>query len=208
MTQTTPTRTRPEIDDMVPGLKLQAGDNHATLEALRDLLLEELDTQTAYEELVAGNLVALELDVNRLRRMVDRLVVEAMFAVAHDKLTARLGLDYDSSGAPVSPEGGDVFAQIDAVTDRIAVMKRRVWQAEPDIVAMIETVLLEEGLDPVLIQALARSRNAVIIDPYEMRLVASEQRRRRLMEDYRRLQAARPEEVEDEEDFDDYDFGV
>ena len=208
MTQTTPAQIRPEIDDMVPGLKLQAGDDRATLEALRDILLAELDPQTAYEELVAGNLVALELDVNRLRSMVDRLVVEAMFDAAHDKLTARLGLDYDSSGAPVSPEGDDVFAQIDAVTARIEVMERRVWQAEPDVVAMIETVLLEEGLDPVLIQALARSRKAKFVDPLEMRLVASEQRRRRLMEDYRRLQAARPEEVEDEEVFGAAYFGI
>lgn len=208
MTETTPAENGPEIDDIVPGLRIQPGDDRVTLEDLRDRLLDQLDPQTAYEQIVAGNLVALELDAIRLRTMLDRLLVEAVFEAAGSTLSARLGLDFDRSGAPTSPEGGEVFAQIHAVSAKIAAMQRRVWNAEPGVVAMIDTVLQEEGLDPVLILAQARSRNATIIDPFEMRLVATEQRRRRLIEDYRLLQAARPEPVEDAEVVDDYDYGI
>lgn len=210
MAKTTPARIGLEIEDIAPGLRLQPGDDRVTLEDLRDRLLEELDPQTKYEQLMASNLVALELDAIRLRIMLDRLIVEAMFDVARDALTARLGAQFDSYGNALSPEGGEVPTELDAVNAKVTAMERRVWKAESGAVAMIETVLLEEGLDPVLVQAQARGRYALILERFETPLVATEQRRRRLMQDYRRLQASRPElvEVEDAEVFDDDDFGI
>jgi hypothetical protein len=86
MAETTPARIGPEIEDIAPGLRLQPGEDQVTLEDLRDRLLAQLDPQTAYEQVVAGNLVALELDAIRLRIMLDRLIEQAMLDVAGDKL--------------------------------------------------------------------------------------------------------------------------
>ncbi len=67
-----------DLHNLVPGLRLQPGDNQILMEELRNSLMAELNPTTAYEHIIAGNLVTLEMELIRIRQMRDLMLYKAL----------------------------------------------------------------------------------------------------------------------------------
>ncbi len=169
------------LEDLIPRPMLFPGEDSIAYEDLRDALLGDLAPGAPYERALAENLVTLEWEAIRHRRMRDTLikakardlavgvfstgeVEEAFFpAETHEKLgTALVGADRKSAAKAA------------------AALKKH-----------------EISLDEIF--AKAYSRVADQLEMHEKKLADLETRRRRLRDDYERLKAARARVVEDAE---------
>jgi hypothetical protein len=194
------TEWRPTIEDLVPGLRPQAGDEVALVESLKDDLMRELNPSTAYERLMAGQLVSLELEVIRLRQMMDSILLSAFLERMERVAQHRIQRLYDAQAEAARPGSGDVFDDFDADMAGVDQMRQDIARAGPARAAAIESLLAAGGQDAIRLQAEIRLAHADSIEPFELRLIAAEERRRRLRADYTRLLAARPRAPEDVED--------
>jgi hypothetical protein len=195
---------RPELEDLVPGLRPQAGDELPLVLAVKEDLMRELAPVTTYEKLLAGQLVSLELDTIRLRHMMDSVLLSALLyrmerAARNRSQTSQPG---DDTASQADVDAGAVMDTFDAEMAKIDQMKRDISRADPELAEAMNNALQAAGLDPVRIQAEIRQAYAERIEPFEMRLLAAEERRRRLRADYDRLIAARPRDLGDVDDAD------
>ena len=155
-------------------------------EALRAALFADLAPVTASEHLLADQLVALEWETLRHRRLFASLLTAEFRRQAVDVFEPRSGSlissDFRSGGAKelaralVSQDGG---------------------RRETALAALAEREITAEEIMAKAYQALARD-----LEPHERHIAESEVRRRRLREDYDRLKAANARRIQDAEDVD------
>lgn len=195
---------RPEIEDLVPGLRPQAGDDLPLVWAVKEDLMRELAPVTTYEKLLAGQLVSLELDAIRLRHMMDSVLLSAL--LYRMERAARNRIQTTQPGDDTAPQAdadaGAVMDSFDTEMAKIDQMKRDISRAGPELAEAMNNALQAAGLDPIRLQAEIRQAHAERIEPFELRLLAVEERRRRLRADYDRLIAARPRDLGDVDDAD------
>ncbi len=177
MTAVPPT-TPSELDNV--GLDtLLPDEDVAAYKAFRDSLLEEFAPQGAYQSSLAMNLVAIEWDIARHRRMMAATLREEF---------RRQSLGVRDYGAP-----GKAMSHITR-TDDLS-FGRGILAGARDTIP----VLAKSGVTLSEITAAAMSSRLDNIAYHEGRIADLERRRRSLREDYERLKAKRKpaEDIED-----------
>jgi hypothetical protein len=177
MTAVTPT-TSSELDKL--GLDtLLPDEDVAAFKALRDNLLEEFGPMGAYQLSLAMNLVAIEWDIARHRRLMAATLREEF---------RRQSLGVRDYGAPGKSESyvttSDDFS-----------FGRGILAGSRDTIP----VLAKSGVTLSEITAAALSSRLDAVGYHEGRIADLERRRRSLRDDYERLKAKRkpPEDIED-----------
>ena len=170
-----------ELEDLIPRPMLFPGENSIAYEDLRDALLGDLAPGAPYEQALAENLVTLEWEAIRHRRMRDTLIK----AKARD-----LAVGVFSTGeveeAFFPAEKHEMLGSALISADRKSAAKAAAALKKHDI-----------SLDEIFAKAYSRVSNQ--LELHEKKLADLETRRRRLRDDYERLKAARARPVEDAE---------
>jgi hypothetical protein len=177
MPAVTPTKST-ELDKL--GLDTLLPDEHvAAYKALRDSLLEEFAPMGAYQLSLAMNLVAIEWDIARHRRLLAATLREEF---------RRQSLGVRDYGAP-----GKSQSHITR-SDDLSFGRAILAEARDAIPA-----LAKSGVNLSEITAAALSSRLDTVAYHEGRISDLERRRRSLREDYERLKAKRkpPEDIED-----------
>jgi hypothetical protein len=177
MTAVTPT-TSSELDKL--GLDtLLPDEDVVAYKALRDSLLEEFGPMGAYQLSLAMNLVAIEWDIARHRRLMAATLREEF---------RRQSLGVRDYGAPGKSQSfvtrSDDFS-----------FGRGILAGSRDTIP----VLAKSGVTLSEITAAAMSSRLDAVGYHEGRIADLERRRRSLKDDYERLKAKRkpPEDIED-----------
>lgn len=167
----------------VPGGDLQVsvrpvlfpGEDTQTYESLRDALLQDLAPQTAYERVLVEDLINLEWEKVRHRRLRDQLVLNSAREVAahtfDPELASYLGFEHAS---PTARQHAAAFVGPDTALRRKAI-----------------AVLRDLDKDPAEIMALAYRAVGEAAAVHERKLAEIEGRRRKLMRDCQDLRASR-----------------
>lgn len=172
-----------ELEDLIPRPMLFPGEDSIAYEDLRDALLGDLAPGAPYERALAENLVTLEWEAIRHRRMRDTLIK----AKARD-----LAIAFSATG-----EFQELFRhEYDSEDERLGFA---LVGADRNLVAEATAALQEHGISLEEIFAKAYSRVSNQLELHEKKLADLEIRRRRLRDDYERLKAARARPVEDAE---------
>ena len=177
MTAAPPT-TPSELDNV--GLDtLLPDEDVAAYKALRDSLLEEFAPKGAYQLSLAMNLVAIEWDIARHRRLMAATLREEF---------RRQSLGVRNYGAPGKSQS------YTASSDDFS-FGRGILAGSRDTIP----VLAKSGVTLSEITAAAMSSRLDNVGYHEGRIADLERRRRSLREDYERLKAKRkpPEDIED-----------
>jgi len=169
------------LEDLIPRPMLFPGEDAVAYEDLRDALLVDLAPGAPYERALAENLVTLEWEAIRHRRMRDTLIK----AKARD-----LAVGVFSTGVV-----RDAYHQ----TEKHEQLGSALVGADRKIAAKAAAALKKHdiGLDEIFAKAYSRVSNQ--LELHEKKLADLETRRRRLRDDYERLRAARARLVEDAE---------
>lgn len=156
------------------------GEDNETYESLRDAFLADQAPQSAYERSLVDDLINLEWDKFRHRRLRDRLILNAArkeAARALDPASTALGaLEGPSADARLKAEA---FVGPDPVARQMIVDELREVNREPDE-----------------IMALAYRAVSEAASVHERKLAEIEGRRRKLMRDIQDLRASRARVVE------------
>lgn len=160
-------------------------ENADNFEYLRQVLFQDLDPQSPYEQLLAEQMVALEWDAVRYRRLRDSLLRDEFREFSIGTFTfKRIGLarsiDEDKK---YETQARDLVAQDS---------KRR---------QSALNVLVDMEITPSEIMAKAYQSVAKDLEVFERQIAETEKRRRKLREDYDRVRGARAKQVEDAEVF-------
>lgn len=170
-----------EIRDLSPGPMLFPDEDPATYEALRQALFADLAPSTAYERVLARNIVTLEWEAIRHRR------------IRHSLIRAKIR-DLATGVFANGSFDGALFAD-----EEHTHLGRALVSMDPDRVAEAMAALEERKVSVDEILAEAYCRVSGMVELHERKLAEIEVRRRRLREDYDRLKAARAKPVEDAE---------
>ncbi|MGJ8585992.1 MAG: hypothetical protein ACSHXD_18025 [Marinosulfonomonas sp.] len=172
-----------ELLDLLPGIELFPGEDETTYEGLRQAFMADLAPGTPYETALAHNLITLEWEAIRHRRIRDGLLLaeyrdQAMGVFSKGEVGAvssfgRSKEDEDAAFALVNPD--------------------------PEIRQPAELQLAEYQITPAEILAKAYRQVAKSVEIHERILSDIEIRRRRLRDDFDRLKTARNRPVEDAE---------
>lgn len=151
----------------------------ADYKAFRDSLLEEFAPEGAYQSILAMNLVAIEWDIARHRRLMAATLREEF---------RRQSLGVRDYGAP-----GKAMSHITRPDDLS--FGRGILAGSRDTIPF----LAKSGVTLSEITAAAMSSRLDNVGYHEGRIADLERRRRSLREDYERLRARRkpPEDIED-----------
>jgi hypothetical protein len=177
MTAVAPPRP-PDLDKA--GLDtLLPDEDIAAYKALRDSLLAEFAPQGAYQLSLAMNLVAIEWDIARHRRL----------------MAATLREEFRRQSLGVRDYGAPGKSQSYATTSDDFSFGRGILAGSRDTIP----VLAKSGVTLSEITAAAMSSRLDAVGYHEGRIADLERRRRSLRDDYERLKAKRkpPEDIED-----------
>jgi hypothetical protein len=172
-------------------------EDPATFTEFRDALLEELVPRSAYQKCLAMNLVGIEWDIVRNRRLLaaairDAFRRQATFIASREMM----GLTDLSTGAAGDMEDAadNAYDEADAeyYAERFA---SELTDRKPKALAE----LAEAGVSPSEIVAAAQSHRATAVAYHEDRIAELERRRRALLADYETLKSRRlaAEAIED-----------
>lgn len=158
-------------------------ENADSFDYLRQALFADLEPKTPYEQLLAEQMVALEWDAVRYRRLRDNLLksefrvfAEGVFAIG------RIG--------PVELRFKDTSYKEKA----LALVGRDGDRREAALALLVET-----QITPAEIMAKAYQSMAKDLDVFERQIVETETRRRKMRDDYDRVRASRAKPVEEAE---------
>ena len=169
------------LEDLVPRPMMFPGEDPEAYEGLRQALLHDLAPRSPYQRLLAENLVTVEWEAFRHRRMRDDLIR----AKARDL----------AAGAFTTGEVTEVGANI----AKQNVLSKDLFGSESDMAAAAAAVLEGRKVSVGEIVAKAYSRVSGQVEVHEKKLAELEIRRRRLSDDFDRLRAATRPPVEDAE---------
>lgn len=170
-----------EVQELIPRPMLFADEDPTTYEGLRQAFLADLAPGAPYERALAENLVTLEWEAIRHRRMRDNLIR----AKARDL------------AAGVFDRGKlmDCFHPSEECEELAAALVGLNPAEAADAVAALE----EHGFSLSEVFAEAYTSVSARVELHERKLAELETRRRRLREEYDRLRAARARPIEDAE---------
>jgi hypothetical protein len=172
-----------EFEDLIPRPMLFPDEDPIAYEDLRYALLSDLAPGAPYERAIAENLVTLEWEAIRHRRMRDTLIK----AKARD-----LAIAFSATG-----EFQELFRhEYDSEDERLGLA---LVGADRKGAAKAVAALKKHDISIDEIIAKAYSQVADQLELHEKKLAELETRRRRLREDYERLKSARAKLVEDAE---------
>ncbi|MBI6630757.1 hypothetical protein [Pontibaca salina] len=173
-------RQNTELLDLIPRLRLLPGEDSIAFEDLRAALLLEFAPATPYQTALAENLVALEWEIHRYRRMRDHLIRTKYRAVAR---STRMPGGFIGSKAEEWEEAKE-FANALLGPDTEKSAAALDW-------------LAEQNIDPAELAATAYSDAQDALAPLERMLTDLETRRRLLRKDYDQLRASSAAVIED-----------
>ena len=150
---------------------------------LRQAMFQDLEPKSPYEQLLAEQMVALEWDTVRYRRLRDNLLRDevrefAVGALCSTRISRVKGLQVNPK---FTAQAQDLVAQD---SDRRQSALR---------------ILEEKQITPSEIMAKAYQNIAKDLEVFERQIAESETRRRKLRDDYERVRGSRPKQVEDAE---------
>ncbi len=169
-------------------------EDPANFTEFRDALLEELAPRSAYQKCLAMNLVGIEWDIGRNRRLLAAAIRDAFrrqaVSLAVREIDGSAYLSSDAAGAALEGEYDEAYAVYYAETFARDLLDRKDKAA---------AALAELGVTPSEIVAAAQRYRATAVIYHEDRIAELERRRRALQSDYAALQARRPatEAIED-----------
>jgi hypothetical protein len=170
-----------ELEGLIPRPMLFPDEDPIAYEDLRHALLSDLAPGAPYERALAENLVTLEWEAIRHRRMRDTLIrAKARDLAIGVFSTGEVREAYDPDKSDERLGFALVSADSKSAAKALAALKKH-----------------EIGLDEIF--AKAYSQVAGQLELHEKKLAELETRRRRLREDYERLKAASARLVEDAE---------
>jgi hypothetical protein len=171
----------PPISGFFPAIELWADEDQRTLEDLRDALLSDLAPGTPYQHALANNLVELEWDKLRHRRMRDALLRAALRQNAVNLLSGEHNIFGPALGGPERETAAELVGP-DPVRRKAA-----------------EEKLVEAGAS--LNELLAQAYQTVLpqMDHHERQIAGVEIRRRKLRQDYDLLKSRHVRLVEEAE---------
>jgi hypothetical protein len=159
-------------------------------DALCKALMEVFSPETAYERLMAQNLVQIEWELKRHRRLIaSHVAIESAAAVGTDKSGA------DRMLWKMRPEiyGEEDEGQEDGQDQKGVDPAEALMSFDPTRWMVVNTSLKREGGSLRAVVAEAYRARIADIQYHEFRIADLERRRRSLLQDYRRLQDTRPQ---------------
>jgi hypothetical protein len=150
---------------------------------LRQALLQDLEPKSPYEHLLAEQIVALEWDAIRYRRLRDNLLKRQFRDL--------------SIGAFAIGSIGLVHASLK--NEKSEALSADLMSPDGDRRQYALAVLAEKEIAPAEIMAKAYQTIARDLEVFERQIAESETRRRKLRDDYDRVRASRAKQVEDAE---------
>lgn len=170
-----------DLLDLIPKLKPMPGEDQTAMADLRHALLLDLSPTAPYEHALAEQLVTLEFEMDRHRRMRDALILSEIRKQATNVLhKARTGSGITFDTDPAAKQLGSDLVSGDAAR-------------QSDALAALGE--LEIPADEVLAKAYQAIARSVAV--HENQIAEAEQRRRKLRDDYDKLKAARAKPVEE-----------
>jgi hypothetical protein len=160
---------------------LLPGEDPLIYGSLRAALLTDLGPRTTYECTIAENLVTLEWEAIRHRRLRDHLVRAEYRDLA-------MGIFADGEVGAVN------------MFDKTAKLKNKAYalvSSDATERAAAEAELAETGIDRSEILAKAYERKRDQVEIHERKIAEVENRRRRLLDDYERLKASHATPISD-----------
>jgi len=150
-------------------------------EALRAALFSDLSPEAPYEHLLADQLVALEWDVLRHRRLRDSLLRAEFREQA-------VGVFYEGSVGRVN----DAYSATGSRNSAAQLVSRDPGTRETALSELSARQITPEEIMAKACQAIARD-----LEPHDNQIAEIEARRRRLREDYDRVKASRARPIDD-----------
>lgn len=172
-----------EILDLLPGIQLLPGEDETTYEGLRQAFMADLAPGTPYETTLADNLITLEWEAMRHRRIRDGLLIA----------------EYRDQAMGVFQEGKVGTVSSWDQSEKIQDMAFALVNSDPEIRQSAELELEKYQIEPAEILAKAYRAVAKSLEPHERKLADIEVRRRRLRDEFDRLKAARTRTIEEAE---------
>ena len=166
-----------ELVDLIPRVRLLPGEDETAYEDLRQALLLDFEPASPYEMALAENLVDLEWEAHRYRRLRDDLLRQKFLDIAAKEI------DDDRFARYPSERAKELAAAL--VCDNAGER------------AMGLDGLAERGLVEGAILAKAYAIELKTIEPIERHIAEIETRRRRLHEDLFRLKSKRSPVIPD-----------
>lgn len=176
------TRQQSELLDLIPRPHLLPGENTIACEDLRAALLLEFAPTTPYQTVLAENLVALEWEIHRYRRMRDSLIRTRYRTIAQSTWVAKNVVTIYWPGS--SSEEATAFADSLLSPDAERSADAYDW-------------LAERNIDPAELVAAAYNDAKDALAPLERMLAELETRRRLLRKDYDQLHSTSAAAIED-----------
>ena len=176
----TPGKTS-DLLDLIPKLKPMPGEDQNAMADLRKALLLDLSPSAPYERALAEQLVTLEFEMDRHRRMRDALILSEI----REKATKFLHDAGSESWSPFKPSNAAKQFGSDLVSGDPARQSK----------ALEKLGKLEIPADEVLAKAYETVARSVAI--HEHHIAEAEQRRRKLRDDYDKLKASKAKPVEE-----------
>jgi hypothetical protein len=172
-------------------------EDPTTFAEFRDALLEELAPRSAYQKCLAMNLVGIEWDIGRNRRLLAAAIRDAFrrYAafIAAREMMGLADLSSDAAG-DMEEAAEDAYDEADAeyYAERFA---SDLTDRKPKALAE----LAETGVSRSEIAAAAQRNRATAVAYHEDRIAELERRRRALLSDYETLKSRRlaAEAIED-----------
>lgn len=169
------------LQGAIPHFKVLPGEDQREYDELREALLFDLRPNTPYERIIAEQLLGLEWEARRHRRLRDALVLSEFrtHLIKAFQKVARHGL------IPAWEFEGEIRA-------------RKFLASEDDREKSLKDLELIQTT-PTELLAKAYESMGLSLEPHERKIAEIEVRRRRLREDYERLTALRKAPIEDAE---------
>ena len=180
-----PASSQADLIDATPPRKLFPGEDRGAYEAFRLVLLNELSPSTFYEEQMAENLADLEWEIVRYRNLRTTLVTAEARDASAKAIEKSVSL-HSFKPSKQSIAIADELFKADGLGDEAA------------------TILRDSAgtnLDEIVARAYAKEIGT--LSHIERHLADIEPRRRRLLDDYDRLKARRPQNIPEAEIVDD-----
>lgn len=173
-----------QLLDLIPRMPLLPGEDAAAFADLRDALLGELAPATPYQIFIAENIVAVEWEIHRHRKLRDGLLRSSFRSVAQEKRT-----------------GNDDLFGITSISasDTAKKFAAGLMRAPGSDELAAQQWLSDQNIDIGELTAEAYKRVARAIEPHEQKLAELETRRRRLRQDFDALKRVRPADIPDAE---------
>jgi hypothetical protein len=169
--------------DLVARINLTPDENPADFEPLHTALMQDLEPGTPYETMLAENLVALEWEMLRHRRLRDGLLLTAF----REQLMVAIS---DEPQAMQNPDKRKVLdSQIIPLLDQLTDNKLSGRSQLNELLKPLNSSVTE-------LVASAYSKASEFIANHENRLAQLEGRRRKLMQDFHALKQSRLKRAE------------